>query len=222
MNKVAVVTANLGGFDPIFEYVKQSVDYDFYRFTDENFPPRSRAMTPRMQARILKCFMWQIVPGYKYYIWVDGSCSMLNENSVEWFLKQCAGCDAAFFKHPDRDTIQQEADFLKKCLARGSRYILSRYLGEWIDEQMAEIKDDTEFVDDTLYASTAFVYKDSEQIHRVMKEWWYHISRYHIIDQLALPYVLKNSDCSYNIINEKYGEIPYLTYTRKMKHGTRS
>jgi hypothetical protein len=48
-----------------------------------------------------------------------------------------------------------------------------------------------------------------------MKEWWYHISRYHIIDQLALPYVLKKSDCKYNIIDEKYGEIPYLTYTRK-------
>jgi len=219
MNKVAVVTANLGEFDPIFEYVKQSVDYDFYRFTDENFPPRSRAMTPRMQARILKCFMWQIVPGYKYYIWVDGSCSMWHEDSVKWFLEQCSGCDAAFFKHPDRNTIQQEADFLKKCLARGSPYILSRYSGEWIDEQMAEIKDDKEFVDDTLYASTAFVYKDSEQIHKVMREWWYHISRYHIIDQLALPYVLQKSECSIHVINEKYGEIPYLTYTRKMRHG---
>jgi hypothetical protein len=219
MNKVVVVTANLGGFDPIHEYVKQSTDYDFYRFTDENFPPRSRAMTPRMQARILKCFMWQIVPGYDYYLWVDGSCSLWNEDSVKWFIEQLGDADIALFKHPDRNTIQQEADFLKKCLARGSRYILSRYLGEWIDEQMEEIKSDETFVDDALYASTAFIYRDSDKIHSMMKEWWYHISRYHIIDQLALPYVLKNSDCSYNIINEKYGEIPYLTYTRKMRNG---
>ena len=219
MTNVAVVTANLGGFDPIHEYVKQSTDYDFYRFTDENFPPRSRAMTPRMQARILKCFMWQIVPGYDYYLWVDGSCSLWNEDSVKWFLEQLGDADIALFKHPDRNTIQQEADFLKKCLARGSRYILSRYLGEWIDEQMEEIKSDETFVDDALYASTAFIYRDSDKIHNMMKEWWYHISRYHIIDQLALPYVLKNSGCEFRTIYEKYGEIPYLTYTRKMRNG---
>jgi hypothetical protein len=219
MNKVAVVTANLGGFDPIHEYVKQSVDYDFYRFTDENFPPRSRAMTPRMQARIIKCFAWQMIPDYDYYIWVDGSCSLWNEDSVKWFLEQLGDADAAFFKHPDRSTIQQEADFLKKCLAKGSRYIISRYEGELIDEQMAEIKRDTDYRDNILLASTAFVYRNSPMMHFTMKEWWYHISRYHIIDQLALPYVLFNTECYFNVINEKYGEIPYLTYTRKMRNG---
>ena len=219
MTNVAVVTANLGGFDPIHEYVKQSTDYDFYRFTDENFPPRSRAMTPRMQARILKCFMWQIVPRYDYYLWVDGSCSLWNEDSVKWFLEQLGDADIALFKHPDRNTIQQEADFLKKCLARGSRYILSRYLGEWIDEQMAEIHDDPFYDDDLLLASTAFVYQNVYMVQEMMKEWWYHITRYHIIDQLSLPFVLQHSGCEYNIINEKYGEIPYLTYTRKMRNG---
>ena len=217
--KVAVITANLGGFDPIFEYVKQSVEYDFYRFTDENFPPRKCAMTPRMQARIIKCFAWQMVPGYDVYIWVDGSCSLWHEDSVKWFIEQLGDADVAFFKHPDRDTIQQEADFLKKRMGKGSRYVLSRYDGELIDEQLAEIFSDGHYVDDRLIASTAFVYRNVPCVRDLLKEWWYHISRYHIIDQLALPYVLYHSACSVNIINEKYGEIPYLTYTRKMTHG---
>lgn len=216
---IAVITANLGGFDPIHEYVKQSVDYDFYRFTDENFLPRVCAMTSRMQARLLKCFAWQIVPGYDIYIWVDGSCSLLHEDSVKWFIEHLGDRDAAFFKHPDRNTIQEEADFLKKCLERKSPYILKRYKGEWIDEQMAEIHNDPFYMDDLLIASTAFIYKDNVFVECMLKEWWYHISRYHIIDQLSLPYVLKNNAIHYNIINEKYGEIPYLTYTRKMKHG---
>ena len=212
---VAVVTANLGGMDPIFEYAKQSVDYDFYRFTDANFPPRSQAMTPRMQARILKCFAWQIVPNYDYYIWVDGSCTLLHEDSVKWFMDQCAGVDAAFFKHPDRSTIQQEYDYLKNILTIGSRYICSRYQGEFLDEQIAEIMGDDNFRDDRLFASTAFVYQNIYQIQKMLKEWWYHISRYHIIDQLALPYVIRKSGCHIKVINEKYGEIPYLTFTRK-------
>jgi len=215
VRKVAVVTANLGGFDPIFEYAPQSVEYDFYRFTDDNFPPRSQAMTPRMQARIVKCFMFQLVPGYDHYIWVDGSCSLLHTDSVKWFIDQCNGVDAAFFKHPDRSTIQQEYEFLKVKLEAQSKYICSRYQGEFLEEQMAEIKSHCCYTDDLLIASTAFVCQNNSQVHGLMKEWWHHISRYHIIDQLALPFVLKRSECTYNIINEKYGEIPYLTPTRK-------
>lgn len=218
-DRIAVITANLGGFDPIHEYVPQSVDYDFYRFTDENFPLRVCAMTPRLQARIVKCFAWQMVPGYEYYIWVDGSCSLWHEDSVKWFMEQLGIADVAFFKHPERDTIQQEADFVKKCLEKQSKYIVSRYYGELIDEQMAEIKSHNLYADDLLIASTAFVYRNNSSVRGMLKEWWYHISRYHIIDQLALPFVLKRSECDYHIINEKYGEIPYLTYTRKMKHG---
>jgi hypothetical protein len=176
-------------------------------------------MTPRMQARIVKCFAWQMVPDYDIYIWVDGSCSLWNRDSVKWFLEQLGDKDAAFFKHPERDTIHQEANFVKKCLEKQSKYIVSRYYGELIDEQLEEINNDIEFEDNLLFASTAFIYQNNYRVQSMLKEWWYHISRYHIIDQLALPYVLERSECSYNIINEKYGEIPYLTYTRKMKYG---
>jgi hypothetical protein len=214
--RIAVVTANLGKFDPIFKYWNQSVEYDYYLFTDDNFPPRMCAMTPRMQARIVKCFAWQMVPGYDYYIWVDGSCSLWNRDSVKWFLEQCDGYDAAFFRHPDRSTIQQECDFLKLKLAQQSRYICSRYQGELLDEQMAEINSDPTFTDNLLIASTAFVYRDSPSMQDLFKHWWYHISRYHIIDQLSLPYVIHKSVCRVNIINENYGNIPYLTHTRKL------
>jgi len=171
-----------------------------------------------MQARIVKCFSWQLVPGYDHYIWVDGSCSLWHRDSVKWFLEQCAGYDAAFFKHPDRSTIQQECDFLKLKLAQQSRYICSRYQGEFLDEQMAEINSDPTYKDNLLIASTAFVYRDSSSMRDMLKHWWYHISRYHIIDQLALPYVIHKSGCKVNIIDENYGKIPYLTPTRKL-HG---
>ncbi|GAF81593.1 unnamed protein product, partial [marine sediment metagenome] len=54
--QVAVSTANLGNFDKQIEYIPQSVEYDFFRFTDENFPPRACSMQPRLQARIPKMF----------------------------------------------------------------------------------------------------------------------------------------------------------------------
>ena len=172
--KIAVITANLGDFDPKINGVEQSVPYDFYRFTDENFPPRHKAMTPRLQARIVKMFGWQMVPGYDYYIWVDSSLVLSHRDSVRWFIDQCDGVDMAVFKHPERNTIQQEADFLKERLNRNDPYIVSRYENELIDPQLAEIKADKSFADQNLFASSAFVYKNNPKVQNVMFHWWYH------------------------------------------------
>lgn len=217
LRRVAVISANIGYFDPIVEYVRQSVSYDFFRFTDDSFPSRVASMTPRLQARIPKCFGWQMAPDYDVYIWVDSSCSLQHEHSVVWFLEQCRGADFAFFKHPDRNTINEEYEFLKLKMQEKNKYLYPRYMNELLEEQMMEIRSDKSFIDDRLFASTAFVYKNNSRTRAMLKEWWYHISRYHTIDQLALPYVLYKSKCTFNTINIKYTKTPYLTYTRNGK-----
>ena len=213
---VAVITANLGNFDPKADYVEQSLPYDFYRFTDENFPPRYNSMTPRLQARIVKMFGWQMVPAHDYYIWVDASCIMSHRDSVKWFLEQCKDVDMAVFKHPERNSIQEEADFLKERLKKNDRYLTSRYKNELIDEQLAVINADKGFADQNLFASTAFIYRNNSKVQNVMFHWWHHTSRYHSIDQLSLPYVLFKQRCKIRIIPDNYLKIPYLKHVRNL------
>lgn len=214
--KILVLSANLGGFEQkIVENVPQSVKIDQFRFTDENFPPRFNSMAPRLQARIPKMWSWKMVPGYNYYIWVDGSCNLSHPDSVKWFLDQCKYTDLAVFKHPNRNSIQEEADYLKQRLAIKCPYITPRYENEMIDEQLAVIKEDKEYVDNKLYASTAFIYKNSGRVHGLLSHWWTHTSLYHSIDQLSFPYVIWKSKCSVKVIPESYLKTPYLTYTRK-------
>lgn len=216
--KIAVVTANMGSFDKPVEYVKQSVDYDFYEFTDENFPPRICSMTPRLQARIPKMFSWQMCPGYDYYIWVDRSSSLQHVDSVKWFIEQCKDVDIAVFQHPMRNTIQEEAAYIAKRLSRNCEYIVPRYKNELIDEQLAVIQGDKDFVDDHLFASTAFIYHNSTKTQDMMVQWWYHTSRFHSVDQLSLPYVIWKSGCSFNMMKIKQGRnlirTPYLSLVR--------
>lgn len=220
--RVAVISANMGSFDPIVPYINQSMDHDFYLFNDENFPRRSCSMTPRLQARIPKMFGWQMAPGYDYYIWVDASYSLQHPDSVRWFIEQCSTVDVAVLKHPMRYTIRQEAEYLKKRISEerdGSKqpYVILRYENELIDEQMAEIDSDKEFVDTRLYASTAFVYENTKKVQVMLKDWWYHTSRYHSVDQLSFPYVLWKHKCSVNMIPTQHHhdfKIPYLTLTR--------
>ncbi len=215
---IAVITANLGNFDPQIDYVDQSLPYDFYRFTDANFPPRICSMTPRLQARIVKIFGWQMVPPHDYYLWIDSSCILSHHDSLKWFIDHCKGADMAVFKHNERNTIQQEADFLKTKLAQNSKYLTPRYKNELIDEQLSAIHANKTFIDDKLFATTALIYKNTLTVRNVMFHWWYHTSRFHSIDQLSLPFVLFEQKCPFNIIPYDYLKIPYLEHIRKRKN----
>jgi len=204
---ICVVSANLGNFDKPKENVEQSVPHDFKLFTDENFPPRFNAMTPRLQARIPKCFSWQMLPNYDYYLWVDSSCRLSDPDSIAWFMQKLGDADMVVFKHPNRNTVQEEADYLKHRLEINCPYICPRYENEDIDGQLTEVDPNA-----PLYASTAFMCRNTVEVQLGLKEWWYHISRYHSIDQLSLPWVTRN--LRVNMIQDKYMEIPYLEYTR--------
>ena len=220
--KIAVVSANLGSFDPVKPYVAQSVEYDYHLFKDENFPRRHCAMTSRLQARIPKCFGWQMAPGYDIYIWVDSSFSLQNLDSVKWLVEQVKYDDVAVLQHPMRNTIRDEALYLKNRLVKeksGQKdpYVITRYENELIDEQLNEIFADGQYVDCTLFASTVFVYRNSRHTQEMLKEWWYHISRYHQVDQLSFPYVLWKTSCRAHVIPTQHHhdfKIPYLTLTR--------
>jgi len=213
--RTALLTANLGNFEEAVDPVMQYAPCEFYRFTDENFPPRRCAMTPRLQARIPKLFGWQMLPGYEVYIWVDSSMAVTSSDCVRWWLTKLEGHEAAFFRHPDRRSIREEAEFIRSKIAAGSTYLSTRYAGELIDEELAEIEADPNYRDDLLIASTAFAYRPTPAVQAMMREWWYHVSRYHIVDQLGLPYAIHRAGVQARIIEQHYMQTGYMTFARK-------
>jgi sarcosine oxidase delta subunit len=215
--KVAVITANLGGFERKVVHPPQSIALDFHHFNDVNFPARFNAFKPRLQARVVKMFGWQLVPGYDYYIWIDGSSAFTGPDSARLFMEQSQNADVVVFKHPNRNTIQKEADYLKYRLSINCPYITPRYENELIDEQLAEIKADKDFKDENLFASTGLVYRNTKAVQDMLKEWWYHTSRYHSIDQLSLPYVLAKSGLRVKVLPDRYSDSKYITYVRNKK-----
>jgi hypothetical protein len=215
--RVAVISANIGNFDKQNPYVEQSVEYDNYYFNDNNFQLRE-SMTPRLQAKIPKLFGWQIVPAHDYYIWVDSSCALLHKESVSWFIEHCGDADLAFFQHPVRDTAQEEADYLKKRFSLGCKYCLPRYEHEFLDELMEVINSDKDFVDDHLFTANAFIYRNNEKVQNMMRQWWYYVTRFHVNDQLSLPYVMWKSGCTFNILpSERRNYTPKTIYVTNMR-----
>jgi len=211
--KIAIISANLGNFEKHIDWVEQKVegaDVSVHRFDDKTFPPRKRTMHPRLQARIVKMFGWEMAPGHDYYLWVDSSRALLRPDALAWFFEKGKDKDLVLFKHPQRNTIKEEADFIKSKLSH--KYLDLRYAGELIDEQLKAIPDT--YVDNKLYASTAFFYKDSQKVRSFLTAWWVHTSRYHAVDQLALPYLVWNHNCSVHELDEDVYNCEYIPVVR--------
>jgi hypothetical protein len=165
-------------------------------------------MTPRLQAKIPKCFGWQLVPGCDMYIWVDASFALLRSDAAEWICEQMDGAEIAVFKHPWRKTVEEELKFLEQRIGSsrsGGRYLAKRYAhemrGDWDNRA-------------PLYAAGIFIYRNSRVIQDVMKDWWYYISRYHLNDQLSLSTAMNRNLCRRNVIDKDIYDNGYFTFTR--------
>lgn len=222
---VAILSANLGNFDtpvpPVNQDLPDGIEkIDYHCFTDEDFPPIT-GLSPRFQYRIPKLFSWQMFPGYDYYLWLDGEWSLKRPDSIKWYLEQLGNADMAFFDHPQRSSIEEEVQHIDDYMNRrkgtksGQDYLITRYRNGLHKEQLADIKLDTEFTDDKLYASTIFLYKDSEEVRDALRLWWLHQSRYFTCDQVVLPYILWKSGLFVRTLGEQIYKTGHMS---KMGH----
>lgn len=223
MTSVRLLQANLGGIDTRVAHAPQhflpdrDISYAEWYWDDQNFPLRSASFTPRMQAKIPKVLGWELLdPPSDIYIWLDASFQM-QEGAVAWLLSELGGEDFAIFQHPRRSSLADEVAFLRKRLTKryvGSGYIRERYANEWLDLQVETYLEDPDFVDNRLFACGCFLYRPTPAVQALMRDWWYHITRYHINDQLSLPYVLAKSQVAVHTIHANIYKCPHLTYCR--------
>lgn len=208
--KIAILQANLGDFDNPIDPIEQTIPVTFHRFTDENFPPIA-GLTPRMQYRIPKTHGWQMFPGYDYYIWLDGTVSFKRDDSAGWYLDQLGDSDMALFHHPGRKTMKQETDHIEEHLRLNKPYITPRYENGLHKEQYELCMQDPDFVDDKLWASTTFIYRNTPKVQEMLKEWWYQGSRYFTVDQIVLPYLLWKYDLKVKDFDEPIYKTGYMS-----------
>lgn len=216
--KIAVISASLGGFDEPQAHEPQSIEHDYFFYNDESFLPRKHTLAPRMWAKIPKMFGWQLNPGYDYYLWIDGNQKLAHADSLKYFLDNCQGYDVVFTRHPKRPNIRQETRVMRKG-NRQQPYYRQRYGGEREEELYSLIANDKDYVDDTLLSGGMFIYRNTPEVQAALKDWWYYVTRYHVNDQLSLPYVLYKSGLKLNILED---DIRDSWFIKGIAHSRRS
>lgn len=223
MKRVLVISANLGDIDSninrelLYENTNE-YSFEICFLSDSNFLPRVRSMLPRLQAKIPKMLAYEVYPGYDYYIWIDGNFTTKDKDSFKLMVDNCGNNDFAFFRHPHRETVGDEFDFMFHHLP-GNSYLKARYENEFLEEQYnIYMRYGKEFRDQPLYACGAFVYNKSAFLKpdiNLLKEWFYHNCRYSVQDQLSLPYLLMLYKTQYKIgilKGDIVGSNDYLIY----------
>lgn len=211
--KVALIQASLGGIDSPVAHVEQSVPYTHHFMTGE-----AKRLPARLEAKIPKMFGWQLKPNYEYYLWLDGNISLNHSKTLEYFLEQIKEHDIVVIRHHRRPNIRQEVRYLRKGLREQSIYLVSRYNNELWQEQYDEILQDKDYMDDLLVIGGIFMYRNTPRVHEMMKEWWYHVSRYNVQDQISFAYVLKKSGIRIKVLDHDYTKWNMI---KQVKHANR-
>lgn len=211
--KVALIQVNLGDIDNDKDHVSQSIPYDIYKYNNSNFEPR-QSLTPRLQAKIPKLFGWELNPGYDFYLYLDANITLASPDALEYLIEQIQDNDIVVLRHPGRPNIRQEVRYTRKGINQESMYMLSRYKGEFLKEMYDLVQEDKDFVDDLLVNGGVFLYRNTEQVQSMMKEWWYYITRYIVQDQIPFPYVLKKSGIKVKVLDHVYDKWNYLSVSR--------
>lgn len=213
MTRMHFVSAHFGGPVPWTHHVESStVDVTCAYYNDQNTPSRHNAMTPRLKAKIPKMLEWQCVES-DWYVWMDSSVK-LNPDIQDLpakILETANSKPLCLFAHTAGTSIREEAERVIQSMKNNHTYLIKRYSGEPIRDQLIHYYGDPEFTDNKLFATTFFAYHKSAI--PMMKEWFNHNVIWSLQCQISFPYVLNKFALPYSLFEGTVNTgNPYFTW----------
>jgi glycosyltransferase involved in cell wall biosynthesis len=193
--RIAVYTAIFGEYNPLRAVPKQTVEADYYCYTDNynlvcegwktvfaDYPRKD--LHPRIRAKYFKVLFHylQELKGYDVLIYIDGSIEIKSADFVKWCLDNLKG-DYLLFKHPERDCIFEEFEASDEC----RKYDHEDKIAQRRDYRMRYPEHGG------LYACGVMVRRPTDQVKQTMQDWWHEILKYTYQDQVSFPIVCQDN-----------------------------
>lgn len=204
--KIAVISANYGGFDPLRNAAQQSVETDFYMFSDKPIVtvgtqwknivlsyPRND-LCARMRAKYVKLQHHRIpeLRQYSTFVWVDAAIEITSANYVQEMTQRQLGLNV--FRHPHRSCIYDEYTTLVNSFPH-------KIAGEKLTEQINEYRNLGHPRGYGLYALTHFTHNVTAESKRLLDEWWLETIRWTYRDQISFPVVCSRLNYTPKVIS---------------------
>lgn len=206
--KVCIVTADFGNHIKNFNPIIPKQNEDLYEviikiYDDNNTTSRINSLHPRTKGKIPKMLEW-MENDSDYYIWIDSKFKVVSENFVNDIINYLGDYEMCLCEHPNRDSIKKECDFVLEQMNNKNQYLVERYLGEKIKEQVDFYLNEKNFIDDKLFALGFFAYSKNLIVNKnynLMTDWFFHNCYWSIQDQLSFPYLLQKHRINYTVFN---------------------
>lgn len=191
--KIIVLTANIGGIDTDNAFPAQDIACDFRSITDFNLGFPMEELSSRMKAKFFKLQSHRLFPGYDAYVWMDSSFQIVNKSFASYMTGKLEHCDIAITKHPDRDCIYDEADFVMRGIMNGDMYLVKRYKIDNIQRERNYYMSLSFPAKKGLFACGLFARKNNEATNGLFDRWWESCLKWSSFDQLSFPFLLHNT-----------------------------
>jgi len=129
--RIAVITACFGEMDSLKSFPDQAnvAQYDRLFISEKNLPCPLADLNPRMKGRFFKVQSHKLFLGYDLHVWLDGNVQIKSKTFLAEIIEAItrAEADVALRKHPERDNVYVEANFIAERIRGGSAYLNARY-----------------------------------------------------------------------------------------------
>ena len=137
-----------------------------------------------------------------YYIWFDSSFKITSDSFVEDIIDFLGDYDICVHKHTYRSSIKSECDFVLQNMKNNDDYLIKRYNGERMLDQVNFYLEDKTFIDNNLFEMGFFVYSKNlvkNKNYNLLTDWFFHNCYWSIQDQLSFPYLIHKHNVNYKI-----------------------
>ena len=197
MARVHFVSAHFGGPTPWTQDIRsEHHDVSVAYYNDSNTPSRHLAMHPRLKSKIHKMLEWRFVEA-DWYVWMDSSIRITASDPAALILETAADAPLCLFRASKRQSIYEECSGVRNSLRLRHEYVVKRYSGEPVLEQLVHYYGDPAFTDNRLFGMTFFAYHRSAA--SLMQDWFNENLTWTIQDQISFPYVLHRSGLNYRL-----------------------
>jgi hypothetical protein len=216
MNNVLLYTSIFGPYDELNEVPAQTIAYDARCYTDQDFKSVTWQVARRElevdQDTMLTSRYYKINPvitDYEFCVYLDGSFQIASPDFLEFMLDNLTGNQIAFFKHPWRDCIYDEAEV---CMTK------PKYNHKDIRAQMEEYVNDRMPRHYGLWACGCFAFRNNQSVSSFRNLWWQELSTASTMDQISLPYLVRRHrfEKAVKTIDKDIYDNEYLTYVGHM------
>lgn len=222
-NRVAMVTAITGGFDPLIIHESLSNDIDYICFSNDPLPdgyglydvrvaPYDHSDVRRI-ARFVKTNLVHLLPEYDTILWIDGNLQLTAPIGGLIAQMKERGFSIAAIPHPIRSSVQEEAEVAIRSGLDDPEVIRAQM------EKYAML--DPGLASERLIESNFMIFDVTDaRVAQVTDLWWAEINTHSKRDQLSLNYALRAHGVEWMPIFEDQSSMRDGPFSRMFSHGT--